>query len=80
MWTNIYNLICYVSQKVNAYDKLNLDGYLTALGLYVAPDYRGDGIGLELLKARYVDAKILRIKKKIIANTTLCVRVYKCRN
>lgn len=41
-----------MAHKINAHETLNLDVYLSAMGLYVLPEFRGEGIGLELLKAR----------------------------
>lgn len=41
------------AMKVTAiYDKYNVNTYLMGAGLSVAPEYRGLGIAVELLKAR----------------------------
>lgn len=42
----------YVEHVKNPYVTLGCDKYLGAMGLYVIPEFRGEGIGLELLKAR----------------------------
>ncbi|KAJ8929229.1 hypothetical protein NQ314_018108 [Rhamnusium bicolor] len=42
----------HVYQMKDIYTELNTDQYLTALGLYVLPEFRGEGIGVEILKAR----------------------------
>lgn len=41
-----------MSKKKNLYKELDVESYLNAMGLYVSPEFRGQGIGLELLKAR----------------------------
>lgn len=37
----------------DAFEKLQTDEYLSAMGLFVLPGFRGEGIGEHLLKARY---------------------------
>ncbi|PSN38573.1 hypothetical protein C0J52_19757 [Blattella germanica] len=41
-----------IGKAVNVYDIFGVDEYMTALGLCVDPIYRGQGLGLEILKAR----------------------------
>lgn len=43
------------AMKVTAiYDKYDVNEYLMGAGLSVTPEYRGLGIAVELLRARYV--------------------------
>lgn len=51
-WNIIYGVVDYVTKYNSFFQKYKLPCYLTALGLFVRPEFRGEGIGLELLKAR----------------------------
>ncbi|CAH0558191.1 unnamed protein product [Brassicogethes aeneus] len=48
----LLELIKYIYGIVEAYETLNIDHQLTALGLFVVPKYRGEGLGVQLLKSR----------------------------
>lgn len=48
----ILQTLMFVKALVDPFKTLNITEYLDALGLYVLPEYRGDGLGFELLKAR----------------------------
>ncbi|KAJ8979504.1 hypothetical protein NQ317_015682 [Molorchus minor] len=48
----IVGLLEYVYKLKDIFSEIKSDEYLSALGLYVLPEYRGEGIGTELLKAR----------------------------
>ncbi|KAF5297813.1 hypothetical protein FQA39_LY11962 [Lamprigera yunnana] len=48
----IFESMDYLMDQTDAFNELNTDILLTALGLYVLPDFRGQGIGLEIVKAR----------------------------
>lgn len=52
----------YVADKVNIKEKYNIDQFLGAFGLVVSKNYRGYGIGTELLKARIPLCKALGLK------------------
>ncbi|XP_019879663.1 uncharacterized protein LOC109607629 [Aethina tumida] len=52
----------YIYQRVDIYEKFNIDDHLTALGLYVDPKFRGDGVGVEILKTRRELCKAVGIK------------------
>nr|XP_022919254.1 uncharacterized protein LOC111428072 [Onthophagus taurus] len=42
----------YMGKKADAFARLNIKEYMKGMGLYVLPEFRGEGIGIELLKAR----------------------------
>jgi len=43
-----------LSHRVNFYEKHNIDVYLYAYGLSVGREYRGQNLGEEIIKARYL--------------------------
>lgn len=51
-WKIVYGIVDYVTKESDPHNKLGVDEFLSAMGLFVLPDYRGEGLGLELLKAR----------------------------
>lgn len=53
IWKKIHDTVVYLCDHVDPYETLSLTEYLEALGLSVLPQFRGQGIGLELLNARY---------------------------
>lgn len=52
VWRCIYDLVDYTIKKANVYERYGVDKYLGAMGLSVAPNYRGRGIATEILRAR----------------------------
>ncbi|KAF5277779.1 hypothetical protein FQR65_LT03759 [Abscondita terminalis] len=52
--TTIMNLMDHLMKQKNAFEEINTDVLLSALGLYVFPQFRGQNIGLELLHARRI--------------------------
>lgn len=44
----------FKSNCPNVFEKYNVKKYLSGFGLCVHPDYRGLGIAVEILKARYI--------------------------
>jgi GNAT superfamily N-acetyltransferase len=42
----------YVGSYVNIFEKYGVTEFLSAFGLYVHPDFRGQGLGTEILRAR----------------------------
>ncbi|KAJ4437957.1 hypothetical protein ANN_13896 [Periplaneta americana] len=49
----VRDILEYASYIVNVYDHYGVDKYMTALGLCVDRTFRGQGLGLEILKARF---------------------------
>uniref|UniRef100_A0A182Y8Q0 N-acetyltransferase domain-containing protein n=1 Tax=Anopheles stephensi TaxID=30069 RepID=A0A182Y8Q0_ANOST len=52
IWKCIYDLVDYTMKEANVYERYGVDKYLGAMGLSVAPNYRGRGIATEILRAR----------------------------
>ncbi|GJQ70243.1 hypothetical protein Trydic_g22693 [Trypoxylus dichotomus] len=48
----IFNLFTWLKAQKDAFSTFNITEYLDGMGLYVLREYRGEGLGLELLKAR----------------------------
>lgn len=51
-----------VSERVNVYERYDVEEYMSAMGLCVDPVFRGQGLGLELLKARFDLGKAVGLK------------------
>jgi GNAT superfamily N-acetyltransferase len=51
-----------VAETVNVYERYGVEEYLSAMGLCVDPVFRGQGLGLELLKARFDLGKAVGLK------------------
>lgn len=51
-WKNVYDVISYVENKVDAFEYLGLNKLLYALGLVVMREYRGFRLGARVLAAR----------------------------
>lgn len=49
----VRDILEYASYIVNVYEHYGVNKYMTALGLCVDPAFRGQGLGLEILKARF---------------------------
>lgn len=48
----VLKTLMWVKKQVDPFSKFNISEYLDAMGLYVPPKFRGEGLGYELLKAR----------------------------
>jgi GNAT superfamily N-acetyltransferase len=53
--------------RFNVFEHYKVDKYLAAFGLLIHPDYRGRGIGTELLKARTPLMKVLDLEVTLTA-------------
>lgn len=62
---NIFDIMEFMTSQRNAFEELKIDEYLGGLGLYVLPNFRGEALGLQLLKARIPMCKALGIKSTI---------------
>jgi GNAT superfamily N-acetyltransferase len=51
-----------VSETVDVYERYGVEEYMAAMGLCVDPVFRGQGLGLELLKARFDLGKSVGLK------------------
>jgi GNAT superfamily N-acetyltransferase len=55
-------LLDLVSERVSVYELYDVEEYMSAMGLCVDPAFRGQGLGLELLKARFDLGKAVGLK------------------
>lgn len=60
----------YICNYVNIFEKYGVTEFLSAFGLYVHPDFRGQGLGTEILKARKQLGKALGLKVTMTFFTT----------
>lgn len=58
----VFDILDECHRIVNCFEHYNVPGYMYAFGLSVDPIYRGQGIGYELLKARFPLGKAVGIK------------------
>ncbi|XP_018563423.1 uncharacterized protein LOC108905134 [Anoplophora glabripennis] len=56
---------------IDIFTELNIEEYVSAFGLYVLPEYRGDGIGYQLLQARRKICLAVGIEVSVTAFTTV---------
>ena len=68
------------TEMANVFERYGVNEYMTAVGLCVDPVFRGQGLGLEILKARFdlckaVDVKVTMTIFTGIASQTLAHRV-----
>lgn len=50
--TGVLATLGYMTDLRNYFQEENQEHYLSAMGLYVVPAFRGEGVGYELLKTR----------------------------
>ncbi|XP_017783195.1 PREDICTED: uncharacterized protein LOC108567317 [Nicrophorus vespilloides] len=62
---NMFGMFQNVSDQRNAFEEFKLDMYLSAMGLYVYPEFRGERIGQFLLDARKDIGKLLGFKASL---------------
>lgn len=60
----------YICNYVNIFKKYSVTEFLSAFGLYVHPDFRGQGLGTEILKTRINLGKALGLKVTMTFFTT----------
>jgi GNAT superfamily N-acetyltransferase len=61
----------YAFNYVNIFERYGVTEFLAALGLVVHPDYRGQGLGAEILKTRTSLGKALGLKVTMTFFTTV---------
>ena len=59
----------YASHIVDVFEHYGVNEYMTALGLCVDPIYRGQGLGLEILRARFDLCKAVGVEITMTAFT-----------
>ncbi|XP_032525817.1 uncharacterized protein LOC116776675 isoform X2 [Danaus plexippus] len=62
IWAKLFGAVDLVTRAVDVYQTFGVERYLTAYGLVVDPQWRGWGIGKEMLLARIPLCKALDIK------------------
>jgi GNAT superfamily N-acetyltransferase len=60
----------YISNCVNMFELYGVTEFLSAFGLYVHPDFRGQGLGTEILRTRTNLGKALGLKVTMSFFTT----------
>ncbi|XP_034827755.1 uncharacterized protein [Maniola hyperantus] len=62
IWAKLFGAVDLVGRSVDIFDKFGVDQYLNAYGLVVTPQWRGCGVGKEILLARIPLCKALGVK------------------
>jgi GNAT superfamily N-acetyltransferase len=63
--------LVFAINYVNVFERFGVTEYLSAFGLVVHPDYRGQGLGEEILKARTSLGKALGLKVTMTVFSTV---------
>ncbi|KAB0797320.1 hypothetical protein PPYR_08314 [Photinus pyralis] len=71
----IFGTLVAAANKTDLYEFFGTDAFLSSLGLYVLPEFRGQGIGLEMLLARQEMCKALKVKAAITLFTSTVSQV-----
>ncbi|KAI4465208.1 n-acetyltransferase-related [Holotrichia oblita] len=66
----VLKTLMWVKKQVDPFSKFNITEYLDAMGLYVPPKFRGEGLGYELLKARKALCRACGLKVSITLFTS----------
>jgi GNAT superfamily N-acetyltransferase len=61
----------FVCNYVNIFELYGVTEFLAAFGLLVHPDYRGQGLGVEIIKTRRILGKALGLKATMTFFTTV---------
>ncbi|XP_067002725.2 uncharacterized protein [Anabrus simplex] len=65
----------YISGKVDVFQRYGVNEYMTAMGLSVHPAYRGQGIGIELLRARFDLGRAVGLKLTVTVFTAISSQI-----
>uniref|UniRef100_R4FLD1 Putative acetyltransferase n=1 Tax=Rhodnius prolixus TaxID=13249 RepID=R4FLD1_RHOPR len=71
----VRDILEYGSHIVDVFERYGVDEYMTAMGLCVDPMYRGQGLGLEILKARFDLGKAVGLKVTMTAFTGIASQI-----
>ncbi|KAF5281277.1 hypothetical protein FQA39_LY05163 [Lamprigera yunnana] len=69
--TRIYDTMDVLRKRKNVFDALQVDVLMCSNGLYTSPDYRGQGLGIEMFKARETLSKAFGIKASVSTATSI---------
>ncbi|KAK9731427.1 hypothetical protein QE152_g13631 [Popillia japonica] len=67
---HVFHTLKFVKDQVDPFKKFNITEYLDGMGLYVLPKYRGEGLGIELLRAREPMCRALGLKATLTLFTS----------
>ncbi|XP_018320459.1 uncharacterized protein LOC108733683 [Agrilus planipennis] len=67
----IIGALNHVTNAKDPFETLKIDEYLTAMGLLVLPEFRGQNLGLQILKAREPLCKTLGLKATVTSFTSI---------
>ncbi|XP_067002741.2 uncharacterized protein [Anabrus simplex] len=65
----------YICDNVDVFQRYGVNEYMTALGLSVQPAYRGQGIGIELLRARFDLGRAVGLKLTVTVFTAIASQI-----
>jgi GNAT superfamily N-acetyltransferase len=68
-------ILKYALSSVNVFERYGVDEYMSALGLLVHPDYRGQGLSVEILKARFDLGKAVGLKATMTFFSPLAAQI-----
>ncbi|XP_017783196.1 PREDICTED: uncharacterized protein LOC108567318 [Nicrophorus vespilloides] len=66
----VLKVMQYVCDQRDAFEEFKMDKYLSAMGLYVHPEFRGEGLGQIILDTRQDLGKLLGFKASLTAYTS----------
>lgn len=69
--SRLFKVLDYVEQQRDFHKEFHLPTCMKAMGLYVLPDYRGDGLGEKLLHARELLCRAVGITGTITAFSSI---------
>nr|CAD7461019.1 unnamed protein product [Timema tahoe] len=72
---NVIQLLEHIEGQVNVFEKYNVNEYMTALGLSVSREFRGQKLGLELLKARSDLGRSVGLKLTVTVFTAMASQI-----
>ncbi|XP_063243559.1 uncharacterized protein LOC134542903 [Bacillus rossius redtenbacheri] len=67
----ILTFIDYLESLADPFEKYGVEEYITAVGLSVAKEFQGQGLGKELLKARFDVGRAVGVKLTVTAFTAI---------
>nr|CAD7446021.1 unnamed protein product [Timema bartmani] len=69
----------YIPKKFDSFEHYGVDRYLSAYGLCVLREFRGQGLGLEILKARFDLAKAVGLEVTVTSFTNISSQILAAR-
>ncbi|CAG2061144.1 unnamed protein product [Timema podura] len=69
----------YIPKKFDSFKHYDVDHYLSAYGLCVLREFRGQGLGLEILKARFDLAKAVGLEVTVTSFTNISSQILAAR-